>query len=126
MHVEESWNPLGLTFPSERGTIRDTSNIHGRFRKAFDHEDVALEWATPHVFRRTYATNLLLNGESPIAVAALLGHTDPSFTLKTYGDWKSTPDIAGTVLEGLFSITADPKVVTKVVTPDETPEQIEA
>src|SRR5699024_8635024 len=41
--LEESWNPLGLVFPSERGTIRDTSNIHGRFRKAFDHEDVALK-----------------------------------------------------------------------------------
>ncbi len=113
--LEESWNPLGLVFPSERGTIRDTSNIHGRFRKAFDHEDVSLQWATPHVFRRTYATNLLLKGESPIAVAALLGHTDPAFTLKTYGDWKSTPDIAGTVLEGLFSVTAHTKAVTKAV-----------
>lgn len=124
--LEESWNPLGLVFPSERGTIRDTSNIHNRFRKAFDHEAVSLEWATPHVFRRTYATNLLLNGESPIAVAALLGHTDPAFTLKTYGDWKSTPDIAGTVLEGLFSVTADTKAVTKAVTEGRTVEQIEA
>lgn len=114
--LEPAWNPLGLVFPSERGTIRDTSNIHNRFRKAFDHESVGLEWATPHAFRRTYATNLLLNGESPIAVAALLGHTDPSFTLKVYGYWKSTPDIAGTVLEGLFSVTADPKAVTKAVT----------
>lgn len=114
--LEPSWNPLGLVFPSERGTPRDTSNIHNRFRKAFDHEAVGLEWATPHVFRRTYATTLLLHGQSPIAVAALLGHTDPAFTLKTYGDWKSTPDIAGTVLEGLFSVTADPKAVTKAVT----------
>ena len=114
--LEPAWNPLGLVFPSERGTIRDTSNIHNRFRRAFDHEAVHLEWATPHAFRRTYATNLLLNGESPVAVAALLGHTDPAFTLKTYGDWKSTPDIAGTVLEGLFSVTADPKAVTKAVT----------
>ena len=85
-----------------------------------------LEWATPHAFRRTYATNLLLNGESPIAVAALLGHTDPSFTLKVYGDWKSTPDIAGTVLEGLFSVTAETKAVTKAVTEGQTLEQIEA
>lgn len=124
--LEPAWNPLGLVFPSERGTIRDTSNIHNRFRKAFDHESVGLEWATPHVFRRTYATNLLLNGESPIAVAALLGHTDPAFTLKTYGDWKSTPDIAGTVLEGLFAVTGETKAVTKVVTEGRALEQIEA
>lgn len=114
--LEPTWNPLGLVFPSERGTIRDRSNIHNRFRKAFDHETVSLPWATPHAFRRTYATNLLLQGQSPIAVAALLGHTDPSFTLKVYGDWKSTPDIEGTVLEGLFSITTGTKAVTKAVT----------
>lgn len=124
--LEPTWNPLGLVFPSERGTIRDRSNIHNRFRKAFDHEDVGLEWATPHAFRRTYATNLLLQGQSPVAVAALLGHTDPSFTLKVYGDWKSTPDIAGTVLEGLFAITTEPKAVTKAVTKAESLEAIEA
>ncbi|MBK0332503.1 site-specific integrase [Brachybacterium sp. MASK1Z-5] len=124
--LEPTWNPLGLAFPSERGTIRDRSNVHNRFRKAFDDETVSLQWATPHVFRRTYATTLLLLGRSPLEVAALLGHTDPSFTLKVYGDWQSTPDIAGSVLEELFTITPSTNPVTKAVTEGEELAQLEA
>ncbi|MGN7212097.1 tyrosine-type recombinase/integrase [Brachybacterium paraconglomeratum] len=102
--LEESWNPLGLVFPSERGTIRDTSNVHNRFRPAFD--AVGLQWATPHTFRRTYATTLLKAGVPTLTVAALLGHTDPSLTLKVYGDWKSAPDVSGTVVGDLLKIEA--------------------
>ena len=102
--LEESWNPLGLVFPSERGTIRDTSNVHNRFRPAFD--AVGLQWATPHTFRRTYATTLLKAGVPVLTVAALLGHTDPSLTLKVYGDWKSAPDVSGTVVGDLLKIEA--------------------
>ncbi|MEY8655206.1 tyrosine-type recombinase/integrase [Brachybacterium paraconglomeratum] len=103
--LEESWNPLGLVFPSERGTIRDTSNVHNRFRPAFD--AVGLQWATPHTFRRTYATTLLKAGVPVLTVAALLGHTDPSLTLKVYGDWKSAPDVSGTVVGDLLKIEAE-------------------
>ncbi|MDN3309598.1 site-specific integrase [Microbacterium oryzae] len=39
----------------------------------------------PHVLRHTYASLLLDAGESIIAVAERLGHSDPSFTLKVYG-----------------------------------------
>lgn len=102
--LEESWNPLGLVFPSERGTIRDTSNVHNRFRPAFD--AVGLQWATPHTFRRTYATTLLKAGVPTLTVAALLGHTDPSLTLKVYGDWKSAPDVSGAVVGDLLKIEA--------------------
>lgn len=102
--LEVSWNPLGLVFPSERGTIRDTSNVHNRFRPAFD--AVGLQWATPHTFRRTYATTLLKAGVPVLTVAALLGHTDPSLTLKVYGDWKSAPDVSGTVVGDLLKIEA--------------------
>ena len=102
--LEESWNPLGLVFPSERGTIRDTSNVHNRFRPAFD--AVGLQWATPHTFRRTYATTLLKAGVPVLTVAALLGHTDPYLTLKVYGDWKSAPDVSGTVVGDLLKIEA--------------------
>ena len=105
--LEPSWNPLGLVFPSERGTIRDTSNTHDKFRRAFDAETVALPWATPHVFRRTYATTLLLAAVSPVAVAYLLGHVDPSFTLKEYADWKSAPDVSGTVVGDLLKVDAE-------------------
>lgn len=101
---EEPWNPLGLVFPSEKGTIRDTSNVHNRFRPAFN--AVGLQWATPHTFRRTYATTLLKAGFPVLTVAALLGHTDPSLTLKVYGDWKSAPDVSGTVVGDLLRIEA--------------------
>lgn len=102
--LEPAWNPLGLAFPSERGTIRDTSNTHNKFRPAFD--AVGLQWATPHVFRRTYATTLLRAGVPVLTVAALLGHTDPSLTLRVYGDWKSAPDVSGTVVGDLLRIDA--------------------
>lgn len=121
--LEPTWNTHGLFFPSERGTIRDTSNTHDKFRHVFDSEAVNLPWATPHVFRRTYATALLAQGLSPVAVASLLGHTDPSFTLKVYGDWTTTPEVATNVLEGLFAVKPESKVVTKVVT---TPDQLPA
>lgn len=102
--LEPGWNPLRLVFPSERGTIRDTSNTHGKFRPMFD--AVGLHWATPHVFRRTYATTLLRAGVPVLTVAALLGHTDPSLTLRVYGDWKSAPDVSGTVVGDLLKIDA--------------------
>lgn len=102
--LEPTWNPLGLVFPSERGTIRDTSNTHGKFRPMFD--AVGLQWATPHVFRRTYATTLLRAGVPVLTVAALLGHTDPSLTLRVYGDWKSAPDVSSTVVGDLLRIDA--------------------
>lgn len=104
--LEPTWNPLGLVFPSEKGTIRDTSNTHNKFRPAFDAEAVGLQWATPHVFRRTYATTLLKAGVPVLTVAALLGHTDPSLTLRVYGDWKSAPDVSGTVVGDLLKIEA--------------------
>lgn len=103
--LEPTWNPLGLLFPSERGTIRDPSNTHRKFRPAFDAEGVDLQWATPHVFRRTYATTLLLAGVPVLTVAALLGHTDPSLTLRKYGDWKTAPDVSGSVVGDLLQIT---------------------
>lgn len=39
---------------------------------------------TSHERRHTYATLMLLNGESPVVVSALMGHADPSITLRLY------------------------------------------
>lgn len=43
-----------------------------------------LDWVTLHTFRHTCASRLLSEGRSIRQVAAWLGHTEPSFTLRTY------------------------------------------
>jgi hypothetical protein len=47
-------------------------------------EDAGLEWVHFHTFRHTCASMLFDGGKNIRQVSAWLGHTDPSFTLRTY------------------------------------------
>jgi integrase len=47
-------------------------------------ESIGLEWVTFHTFRHTCASLLFEQGRNIKQVSEWLGHTDPSFTLRTY------------------------------------------
>jgi integrase len=69
-------------FPSATGTPIDPRNFRRRvFREACRRAGVD---ATPHVLRHSLASLLFERGRTSAQVAAWLGHTDPSFTLRTY------------------------------------------
>ena len=106
-------SPEGAVFPSISGTWRDQSNVNATLRYVFDHEEVGLSWATSHVFRKTVVTDLLSAGMAPNAVAAHVGHSDASFTLRVYADSKTAPTDAGNLLELARSgVKVDTKVDT--------------
>jgi integrase len=69
-------------FTTARGTFVDAHNFRRRWRAATKRAD--LEWATPHTRRHSLASLLLSNGHTIEQIAAWLGHTDSSFTLRTY------------------------------------------
>lgn len=112
-------NREGVVFPSTTGGLWETRNAGRKLRKVFDHKDVGLSWAVPHTLRRTVINDLLDGGMSAPKVAAHVGHTDPSFTLKVYGDAKTTPDSAGSVLDLVRSRSI---AVTKEVTNEDRPD----
>ena len=57
------------------------------------------ERLSPHSLRHGYASRLGLGGLNPTTLARILGHTDASFTLKTYcSDQRSVEDVAADVL----------------------------
>ena len=79
-------------FATEAGTPLNRSNISARVLKPAaagvgltveeDGEQVA--WVTFHSFRHTCASLLFEEGRNVKQVAEWLGHSDPSFTLRTY------------------------------------------
>src|SRR6185436_19090959 len=69
-------------FPSNTGAHQDDHNVRRRLRPAAVRAGVP--WATPHVFRHTLATELRDSGVHDTIIAAVLGHSDPNFTRRTY------------------------------------------
>ena len=69
-------------FATKYGTHISAHNIRRVLRPIV--KDLALEWVTPHVFRHSLATALRDAGYDANAIARVLGHSDPSFTQRTY------------------------------------------
>ena len=69
-------------FATKYGTHISAHNIRRVLRPIV--KDLALEWVTPHVFRHSLATPLRDAGYDANAIARVLGHSDPSFTQRTY------------------------------------------
>ena len=69
-------------FATKYGTHISAHNIRRVLRPIV--KDLALEWVTPHVFRHSLATQLRDAGYDANAIARVLGHSDPSFTQRTY------------------------------------------
>ncbi len=53
-----------------------------------------------HSLRHSYASRLALGGLEAVTLARVLGHTDPSFTMRVYcSDQRSVADVAADVLK---------------------------
>ena len=69
-------------FATKYGTHVSAHNIRRVLRPIV--KDLGPEWVTPHVFRHSLATQLRDAGYDANAIARVLGHSDPSFTQRTY------------------------------------------
>jgi integrase len=76
-------------FPAERGGLKNPAVVHNQLARArrrispkSDPERWA--WVTSHVLRKTAATILDQGGMTARQIADILGHADPSMTLRVY------------------------------------------
>ena len=69
-------------FPSSTGRAQFSRNLYRWFKPTT--EKAGAPWAGFHTLRHTAASRWLLSGVTIAQVALLLGHEDPSFTLRTY------------------------------------------
>ncbi len=86
-------------FPTSVGTPMDARNFRREvWRPAVQRAGVQ---ATPHTLRHSLASLLFERGHTAVQIAAWLGHSDPSFTLRTYvhardvGDAEFLDDVFG-------------------------------
>ncbi|MGJ9414350.1 tyrosine-type recombinase/integrase [Aeromicrobium sp. CF4.19] len=96
---DENADTFGLVFPSPRLTdqkVRDRRNIARELRRVLD--AAGLEWATPHTFRRTVASDIDAAGLSIALAANVLGHADPAMTARVYLGRKGSTEAAAAVL----------------------------
>jgi integrase len=73
----------GLIFASRRGWPISASNVAAGFHRMLRRVGLPAE-LVPHNCRHTAATNLLHAGVNPVEVSGILGHADPSITMKVY------------------------------------------
>ena len=79
-------------FPSAIGTPMDRRNFNRRvWRPAVEAAGVE---ATPHTLRHSLASLMFEHGRTAAQIAAWLGHSDPSFTLRTYVHARDVGDAA--------------------------------
>jgi integrase len=74
-------SPDALVFQTRNGTPITTNNLRRQLRHVLDL--TRLERVTPHMFRRTVATQVKEAADVDMA-AELLGHTDPRITIRHY------------------------------------------
>jgi hypothetical protein len=73
----------GLVFPSEAGTVIDSSNLMERVLKKAGRE-AGVPWVGFHTFRHSCAPMLFRAGWNAKQVQMHMGHHSPAFTLATY------------------------------------------
>jgi integrase len=79
-------SPLDLVFPSDDGTPKHRSVIvHRGLRPAL--KSAGLRRVTLHSLRHSFASALLSDGRPVTQVAALLGHSCPTVTMRVYAHW---------------------------------------
>lgn len=81
--------PNDPIFASLTGSHQDAHNVRRRLRPAA--KEAGVEWATPHVFRHTLATELRDGGVHDTIIARVLGHADPNFTRRVYMHTEDAP-----------------------------------
>ena len=85
-----------FVFLNTQGKVWTSNAVRSRFRRLQDKIGVRY---SQYAFRHTFATRMLKQGKSAIAVAELLGHSDPSTLAKTYQHVAQDPEYMLSVLD---------------------------
>lgn len=80
----QPWVPPELVCPAPRGGIYDETNFARAWRRLRDYESMGARPLPFHCARHTFATMALEAGRSVKWLADVLGHADPTITLRTY------------------------------------------
>lgn len=79
------WREHGLLFPSTKGTLMEAQNLVNRhFKPALTRAGLPAASIRFHDLRHCAASMFIALGYDARAVADLLGHSNPAFTLKAY------------------------------------------
>ena len=104
--MRDDWEDYGLVFPSERGTPMEPRNLVRHFKSLLERAD--LPDIRFHDLRHSCATMLIAQGTHPRTVMEILGHSQISVTMNTYGHvMPETQRAAAEALERLFPTEAD-------------------
>jgi integrase len=114
-----------LAFPSEAGTVIDSSNLMQRVLKPAGRR-AGVPWVGFHTFRHTCATMLFRSGANAVAVQKHMGHHSPAFTLSTYvhflDDDLPSVDFLDDVTGSGNNLATSPTETTSRAVADEEPE----
>jgi integrase len=111
----------GPAFPTRNGTRQHPDNVRSRLLAAVreranellaERDQPVIGHMTPHTLRRTFASILAEVGVPPRRAMYLLGHTNPTLTMRVY---QQVLDMGGTAvgqLEGVLGCTIQQAFVT--------------
>jgi integrase len=97
----------GAAFPTRNGTRQYPDNVRARLLASVreranellaEREQLPIGHVTPHTLRRTFTSILAEVGVPPRRAMYLLGHTDPTLTMRIY---QQVLDMAGRAVETL-------------------------
>lgn len=95
-----SYNEEGYVFCQENGRPYEPRTYEDEFKRCVKRADIPR--ANFHCLRHTFATRALEQGMDVVVVAKLMGHSDPSVTLKKYAH--ALPDHQQTSVDKLGSL----------------------
>lgn len=117
----EEWADHGLVFPAERGTPLEPRNLHRHFKLALKRAGLPVTTRF-HDLRHSCATFLIAQGVHPRVVMEILGHSQISLTMNTYGHVQSeTQRDATSKVAGMFG-KRKPRSQPDPANPEKTPE----
>jgi integrase len=102
----DDWQAYGLVFPSERGTPMEPRNLVRHFKSVLERAD--LPDVRFHDLRHSCATMLIAQGVHARTVMEIMGHSQISVTMNTYGHiMPETQRAAADALDRLFPDNED-------------------
>ena len=110
-------------FPTRNGTRQHPDNVRSRLLASVreranellaEHEQPPIGHMTPHTLRRTFASILAEVGVPPRRAMYLLGHTDPTLTMRVYQQVLDMGGAAVEQLEGVLGCTIQEAFVTYI------------
>lgn len=87
------WVDTGLVFTTQRGTALDPGNVRRDFKRMLARAGLPSKIRI-HDLRHAMAEDWMASGEDLNVIAARLGHSDPSVTLRFYGHVRASAQVA--------------------------------